>query len=149
MLGVLYAVSPELQWHSRRGGLAERQPGHGRIGVRWKFAPAGRFPSSARAAAGMGDRAARGALRGRQPARRHVSRGGRLRPTRGRPSLDHEYVDYRELAASAGVRWQLSPTTTLQAGVGRVFDGGSSFTNAICCSTATAPPWSSSAEQSF
>jgi len=126
--------------------LAERQPGHGRhrraleVRAGWTLSllvpePRLEWAIGPRVALFVG-----GSLRGGT-----FRVAGDFGRTRGRPSLDHEYVDYRELAASAGVRWHLSPTTTLQAGVGRVFDGGSSFTNAICCSTATAPPWSSSA----
>jgi hypothetical protein len=39
-----------------------------------------------------------------------------------RPELDAQIVDYREISAGAGLRWQLTPAVTVHAGAGWMFD---------------------------
>lgn len=42
--------------------------------------------------------------------------------SRGRPSLDNQDVDFREISVGAGVRWQLQPRISLSASVGWMLD---------------------------
>ena len=39
-----------------------------------------------------------------------------------RPELDAQIVDYREISAGAGLRWQLTPAVAVHAGAGWMFD---------------------------
>jgi len=40
----------------------------------------------------------------------------------GRPLLDAQIVDYREISAGAGLRWQLTPAVAVHAAAGWMFD---------------------------
>lgn len=120
----LYAASRDLQW-----GFAllvdprSRRPVIGGVGARWRFA-------------------ARWTLLAFVPAPRveyEVSpqftlfagaaiRGGTFRVgddfgrRRGRPALDNQTIDFREITVGAGARWQLQPGLSANVGVGWMLD---------------------------
>jgi len=123
-LRFVYAASRELQWVF--GVNYDWRSGHpllGGVGVRWQFAPdwtlafllpAPRVDWAVTKNFGL---FAGASLRG--GTFRVADNFGRIR---GRPELDQQIVDYREIAFGAGVRWQLSPATALHLAVGRMLD---------------------------
>jgi hypothetical protein len=123
-LRAIYASSRELQWAI--GLNYDWRSGHpliGGVGVRWNFAPdwtlslllpAPRleWTISPRLSLFAGATLQGGTFR-------VADNFGR---TRGRPAFDGQTVDYREITLAAGLRWQVSPATTLHLGVGATTD---------------------------
>lgn len=125
-LGVrlLYATSRELQWAfaifvDPRSSV----PVIGGVGARWRFAPSWTllaFLPAPRVEYALSD--AFSLYVGAS------MRGGTFRVAedfgrrRGRPELDHEDVDFREITAGAGGRWQIQPALALNFGVGWMID---------------------------
>jgi hypothetical protein len=123
-LRVVYAANQDLQWVL--GANIDWRSGHpvvGGIGVRWHFAPAWTLSLLLPAPRLEWTIAPRVALF----AGANLS-GGTFRVaddfgrTRGRPALDGQIVDYREISIGAGVRWQASRATALHLGIGRMLD---------------------------
>ena len=123
-LRLVYAASRELQWMF--GVNYDWRSGHpflGGVGVRWQFAPdwtlAFLLPAPRVEWAVTKNFAlfAGASLRG--GTFRLADDFGRVR---GRPELDRQIVDYREIAFGAGARWQLSPATALHLAAGRMLD---------------------------
>jgi len=123
-LRLIYAASRDVQWAGGvnldfRSGI----PVFGGIGVRWQFAPDWTLllllpaPRVEYAIASGVTLFAGAALRG--GTFRVAPDYGRKR---GRPELDNQNVDYREITIGAGVRWQLKPGLALNAGAGRMLD---------------------------
>jgi len=123
-LRFVYAASRELQWAF--GVNYDWRSGHpliGGVGVRWQVAPdwtlafllpAPRVDWAVTKSFGL---FAGASLRG--GTFRVADDFGRVR---GRPELDRQIVDYREIAVGAGARWQLSRVTALHLAVGRMLD---------------------------
>jgi hypothetical protein len=123
-LRVMYAASRELQWAfavfvDPRSSV----PVIGGVGARWQFAPQWTllaFLPEPRVEYAVSDR-----LRLYAGA---SMRGGTFRVAedfgrrRGRPALDGQEVDFREISVGAGARWQLSRTLSAGAAVGWMLD---------------------------
>ena len=123
-LRLLSASSREFQW-----GIAllvdpwRPSPIIGGPGVRWQFAPGWTFvgfPPEPRVEYAVSKTLSLHAGAG--------LRGGTFRVAedfgrrRGRPLLDNQRVDFREIGLSVGGRWQLTPGLTAQASVGWMLD---------------------------
>lgn len=123
-LRLVYAVNRDLQWVL--GANIDTRSGHpvvGGVGVRWKFAPdwtlalllpAPRIEWAVTETVAL---FAGASLRG--GTFRVAENFGR---TRGRPAFDGQIVDYREITVGAGARWQLTPATALNFGLGQMLD---------------------------
>lgn len=123
-LRALYAASRELQW-----GFAlfvdprSSRPVIGGVGARWQFAPDWTllaFLPAPRVEYAMSPTFtvfAGGLIRG--GTFRVAEDFGRRR---GRPALDNQDVDFREITAGVGGRWQIQSGLTLNAGVGWMLD---------------------------
>lgn len=121
---LLYAQSRELQWGfalfvDPRGGT----PVIGGVGARWVFAPNWTllaFLPEPRVEYDLSPDVtlfAGASLRG--GTFRVAEDFGRRR---GRPALDNQDIDFREISVGAGARWKLSEGLTLNAGVGWMLD---------------------------
>jgi hypothetical protein len=123
-LRLMSASSRDFQW-----GVAllvdpwRPSPVIGGPGVRWQFAPGWTlvgFPPEPRVEYTVSKTLtvfAGGGLRG--GTFRVAEDFGRRR---GRPMLDGQRVDFREIGLSVGARWQLTPTISAQASVGWMLD---------------------------
>jgi hypothetical protein len=123
-LRAIYAASRDVQWGfalfaDPRGST----PVVGGIGVRWKFAPDWTllaFLPEPRIEYAVSPELSLYAVAN--------IRGGTFRVAedfgrrRGRPELDNQDLDFREIGAGVGARWKLSPTVSLNASVGWMID---------------------------
>lgn len=121
---LLYAQSRDLQWGfalfvDPRGGT----PVVGGVGARWRFAPDWTLlaflpePRVEYAVSPQLALFAGASLRG--GTFRVAEDFGRRR---GRPALDDQDVDFREISVGAGARWSLPGNLTLHAGAGWILD---------------------------
>ncbi len=123
-LRVVYGASRELQWlFGLNVDLRSSNPVIGGFGVRWQFAskwtllfliPQPRIEYAVSPTVRIFGGA--------------TLRGGTFRVaddyggSRGRPELDDQDIDFREISAGIGIRWQLQPGLTLTAGGGWMID---------------------------
>jgi hypothetical protein len=123
-LRAIYAASRDLQW--ALGVNYDWRSGHplvGGVGVRWRFAPD--WTLSLLVPAPRIEWAVSPELVLFAGAN---LRGGTFRVaddfgrSRGRPAFDRQVVDYREITIGVGARWQFTPTTGLNLGVGAATD---------------------------
>ena len=119
-----YGVSRELQWlFGLNVDLRSSNPVIGGFGVRWQFAPDWTLlflipePRVEYAVSPTVRIFAGASLRG--GTFRVAEDYGR---TRGRPELDNQDIDFREISTGVGVRWQLQPGLTLTASGGWTID---------------------------
>lgn len=123
-LRFIYAASRELQWFFALNlDLRSDNPVLGGPGLRWVFAPKWTLllliPAPRIEYAATSDLTLFAGANLRGGSFRVAEDFGRRH---GRPQLDDQNVSYRELGAGIGARWKLSPTLTLSAGAGWVFD---------------------------
>jgi hypothetical protein len=123
-LRFVYAASPELQWFfGLNVDLHSENPVLGGAGVRWKFAPDWTLlllvPAPRIEYAASRDLTFFAGANLRGGTFRVAKDFGR---SRGRASLDDQNVGYREMSAGAGAHWNLSPSMTLNAAAGWMFD---------------------------
>lgn len=123
-LRMVYAASRDLQWlFGLNVDLRSSNPVIGGFGVRWQFAPNWTLlflipePRIEYAVSPTVRIFGGASLRG--GTFRVAENYGR---THGRPELDNQDVDFREISAGIGVRWQLQPGLTLTAGGGWTID---------------------------
>ena len=121
---LVYAASRELQWFIGLNiDLRSGTPVIGGPGLRWQFAPDWMllliipFPRIEYAVNQDVAIFAGASLRG--GTFRVAQDFGRKH---GRPELDNQDIDYRELSAGLGVRWQINPGVSLNAVAGYMFD---------------------------
>jgi len=123
-LRLMSFVSPDLQW-----GLAllidprRPSPVMGGPGVRWQFAPRWTligFPPEPRVEFAVTQALAIFAGAGLRSGTFRVAEDfGRQR---GRPELDDQLVDFREIAVGVGARWRTKPGFTVNAGINWMLD---------------------------
>jgi hypothetical protein len=123
-LRMVYAASRELQWlFGLNVDLRSSNPVIGGFGVRWQFAPNWTLlflipePRIEYAVSPTVRIFGGASLRG--GTFRVAENYGR---TRGRPELDNQDIDFREISTGVGVRWQLQPGLTLTASGGWTID---------------------------
>lgn len=123
-LRVIAVRSRDLQWVF--GASFDPRSGHpllGAAGVRWQLAPAWNLllvapsPRIEYMAGPALTLFAGGDLRTGA-----YQVGRRFGRERGRPELDNQFVDYRELSVTAGARWQVSPAVKVSAAAGWMLD---------------------------
>lgn len=120
----IYATSADLQWAMGLNvDFRSAHPVVGGVGVRWKFAPDWTLqllipaPRVEWAVAPDITLFAGASLRG--GTFRLADDFGR---THGRPTLDRQIVDYREINVGIGARWQCTPACAVNLGVGQLLD---------------------------
>ena len=123
-LRLVHATSADLQWVVvARADWRSGAPLLGAAGVRWQFAPQWTLalvPPSPRIEWAPTPRLTLFAGADWTDGTFRVA--GDFGRSRGRPGLDDQYVDYREISAVAGLRWQISPATVVRLAAGQMLD---------------------------